>query len=479
MKLNHKHQNATLLALVLFISQLAGCGDTSNHVTGDTQTDSFGSSSYVQTTEASKPDLPDDLDFDNTDFTILYPGAAISMKYSFSEQNGDVLSDTLYERNLAVNEALNVNIIPYALNALNVNQSIEKSVMSGDESYQMVLTHSTQGVSAMVTSGLLMDWNDISYVDFDKPWWNAEQTDELTLNGKSYYATGSLLVPNPVVLFFNKNIVSEYKLESPYDLVRDGKWTLDKMIELSIEVSNDTDGNNIYDDKDTYGYVGEVNWKVASYMFAAGQKITERDNDGSVKLAMNTERMQTIIEKLDKLYHGGTYSYSTNQNANELSVMFQNGQALFYLEAIVNAEQYRTTNVDFGILPLPKLNESQDSYYALSWTGFMAIPMNTDPELAGAVSELLCYESLVQVQPVYYDTLLDSKIARDEESTEMLDIIFDNYISDMGMNYELSSDLLYAAHNMLTQKTTGFASYYAKYETSALSALERLLKSVE
>ena len=479
MKYSHKLIKSLSVILILSFSLLlqAGCGNTS--ASESESTPPPVTDSDAQTSDEPKPNIPDNLDFDSANFTVIYPGNAISMKYSFGEQNGEVMNDTLYERNLVVEEALNVKITPFALDNAYVDTKIEASVFAGDGAYQMALTHSMISVGTMVTGGLLEDWNDISYVDFDKPWWNAAQIEELALDGNCFYASGSLLVPNPVALFFNKGMVKDYNLENPYTLVLDGKWTFDKMMELAKAVSQDVDGNGIYNELDTYGYVGEINWKTTSYMFAAGQKITDRDNDGSVILAMNTERMQTIIEKTNQLYHGGTYSYSINQNHNPLSVMFQNGQALMYLESMVNAEQYRTTDVDFGILPLPKLDEAQENYYALSWTGFMGIPKNVDTELAGAVSELLCYESLMRVNPVYYDTLLASKVARDNESAEMLDIIFDNYVCDMAMSYSLSDPLLYTVNNLLAENSVNFASYYAKNEAAALVSLETLLESIQ
>ena len=46
--------------------------------------------------------------------------------------------------------------------------------------------------------------------------------------------------------------------------------------------------------------------------------------------------------------------------------------------------------------------------------------------------ELMACESMKTVIPVYYDTVLKNKYARDERSIEMLDLIYENRICDLG-----------------------------------------------
>ena len=39
-------------------------------------------------------------------------------------------------------------------------------------------------------------------------------------------------------LFFNENMMEDHKLELPYDLVREGKWTIDRLTGCCTAVAN-------------------------------------------------------------------------------------------------------------------------------------------------------------------------------------------------------------------------------------------------
>lgn len=36
------------------------------------------------------------------------------------------------------------------------------------------------------------------------------------------------------MLFFNKDLIAENQLDDPYQLVKDGTWTLDRMYEMAV-----------------------------------------------------------------------------------------------------------------------------------------------------------------------------------------------------------------------------------------------------
>jgi hypothetical protein len=64
----------------------------------------------------------------------------------------------------------------------------------------------------------------------------------------------------------------------------------------------------------------------------------------------------------------------------------------------------------------------------------MTVPKTAGLELSGAVTELLAYGNHKDVLPVYYDVILTSKIARDDESLEMLEIIYSGACYEFSLN---------------------------------------------
>jgi len=110
---------------------------------------------------------------------------------------------------------------------------------------------------------------------------------------------------------------------------------------------------------------------------------------------------------------------------------------------------------DFGILPFPKKDEKQENYITSlrdTFVGFCIPADNADPEFTGTIMEALCVSGSQYVIPAYYDVVLKGKTARDDESSEMLDIIKET----------LKVDFIFAYGNVLGDIGNTFANAYNK-----------------
>ena len=114
--------------------------------------------------------------------------------------------------------------------------------------------------------------------------------------------------------------------------------------------------------------------------------------------------------------------------------MFVNNKGLFLDTTFKLITNLRDMDTDFGIIPYPKWDEAQKDYCSRVEGGdFPIVPVtNKKLEMTGVLLEAMCAESAKHVIPAYYDKMLKGKVARDEESAEMLDIIFRNRIYDLG-----------------------------------------------
>jgi len=162
-------------------------------------------------------------------------------------------------------------------------------------------------------------------------------------------------------------------------------------------------------------------------------------------------------------YNQFVYYWKMADHGTEKALDFSSDRALFTIVDINSIETFRNMETDFGILPLPKYDEAQENYRSLSMSGFITVPQSTaDVELSGKAAELLSHYSAEIFTPAYYDLLLDSKVARDEESSEMLDIIFDSIVFDYGMVYGGYNEISYSLMQILMKKDTAIASYFEK-----------------
>jgi hypothetical protein len=117
---------------------------------------------------------------------------------------------------------------------------------------------------------------------------------------------------------------------------------------------------------------------------------------------------------------------------------------MFLPELLGNAQLLRGMDTDFGIIPYPKWDEYQENYLTTSVAYFslFCVPVTVrNLEMTGIITEALCVESYKKVIPAFYEVSLKTKLARDDESSEMIDIIRSGLTFDFGKIYV--TELLY------------------------------------
>lgn len=378
---------SVMLLSALMLSQIS-CGSEQN-VDEDT---SIVSDSTTVSENVNKPSFAEE-DNNGETFSVYAPGSQpFYANYFFAdEQTGDAMNDAIYRREQLVEDYLGINIEHIITGEIfDVMPTLQKISMSGDDTYQLYLTHTYAHVATMITEDLLYDLKDLEYCNFENDYWRKAQMDSLSVNGHYFYGLSDYMLPNLTCFIFSKDMVEDNSLEDPYKLVKEGKWTIDKLSQMASQVTNDINGDGQMDINDQY-----------------------------------------------------------------------------------------------GILPYPKYDEEQDGYHTNDRSGLMCIPKTVgNPELCGKAVELLAYYSNDTVVKAYYDITLDGKLSRDEESKEMLDILFDGVVYDVGLNYIGANSgnglgrLLYTIPYLVVKEKSGdFASYYAKYEGEAKLVLEEFTES--
>lgn len=481
---------ATALLAVTLLGT-ASCGGAGTEASG---TDAAVDTAATDTTEAVETRLYDnvpDKDFGGKTFDILTAGNwnnEWTEIYDFQaeEQNGEPINDAVFARNLAIEERFNVDIVE--INHMGTANGggtgsgakfIEKSVMASDFAYDASLM-GAYDVSTLSYNNYLLDLaSEVPNIDLSQPWWDQKANADLAMKGKMYYTTGDIsTIDNDCTfcLLFNKQLLNTYDMEDPYQLVRDGTWTLDKFMEMASQVSQDLNGDSKYDENDLYGFciwqdsmMGMVN--------AAGEKFCTINDKGDLELTLNTERTLDMVTRYMTLAYDRQLSYSLYHNTDAIEAMFANDQVLFYSRYLCIIKKYRDMDTDFGILPYPKYDEKQEEYYhtvAPYGCSFICVPaVVEDVEMSGSILEAMACESMYTVTPAYYDITLEGKMIRDDESSEMLDIILGNRVFDLGLFYQVggyNEEIM----NLFRNNKKDFISMYEKYEKRALKKLEEI-----
>lgn len=446
-----------------------------------------------QTEEATRipTGLPDS-DYEGYVYRILCNGPDYNVHWyakdiDTEEENGDVLNDAVYIRNRAVEERYNTEIT--AIPQKDPAAAATRSISADDDMFDLISGSLSANTLPLAMKGMVADLFEVNYLDLSKPWYDAYAIKELSIGGRLFAVISDLTIMDKDatwIIMFNKNMVQNFNLDNPYELVDGGTWTLEKMYAMMESASGDLNGDGVYDDTDRYGLITQVNANGIGFFNGAGEYIAQKDENDLPYLSMYNKRSENVMELVLKIQADPVftiraedwmhkYTNDTVWNGMQL-VIFNTDRGLFYYAGMNRVSLLRDMQTDFGILPPPKYEAEQDNYHVMveAWcTSSSAIPITvSDLERTAVIMEGLTAESYYTLRPAYYEVALKTKYARDEESGRMLDLIFSSRCYDIGYVYGWGS-LHILPNTLYNAKSMDFTSQYAKTEKSAQAALDK------
>ena len=474
-----------LFCLALAVLMLLPLAVACNEGTGKDTASMGGTGDSVETNEYGEtiPPVPTKT-YDGYEYTVYMTDrnndAVIVRDFLMSEEEAtlNVLNEALYKRNHQMETEFDIKINPiveYASNNTGTDK-IRKANTSQTHTYDLCVI-GTASVSNLAMSGDLMDLNDYGEIDLTKSWWDQNINRDLAVFGKVFYTTGDIsLVATQAMygLMFNKQMFTEKGWEMPYQAVREGKWTFDMMVELSKKITDDLDGDGKMTAYDLYGF-GWINSTCVAFLNAAGERVASVNNDGKIELTVAGERAAQAVIDYVEFSMDQTHTFNGQKGTSGLTDktaigMFADGQMLFRAGEHLCFPHLRDTELEYGILPLPKYDEAQDSYYTPvgSWDGaYVCIPTSTeDVERTSTIIERTAYISSTIVTPAYYDRTLNGKYVRDEESYDMITIEIKNRMYDIGLMYDFGG-LQTSITNLSLNGRTQFSSMLRSVRTLA------------
>ncbi|MCL2772779.1 MAG: extracellular solute-binding protein [Oscillospiraceae bacterium] len=506
--MNKMKKIALIGVIVVLLPLFLACGgsksNTDNNKSDTSAVDISDGASQNTTTAENIFDGLDEKTYDGREFNIMSRASQVA-QFSVEEENGDVINDAVFKRNQTVEDKYDVkiNVIPvpgeWGDQDTFIN-TLKASIMSGDGAYDLVDGYEAY-IGNMISAGLYLNLLDVPHLRLTEPWWSQNAVNELTINGKLYIVPGDIttnLWETIYVIFFNKGMLKNFNLDDPYTLVKNGEWTLDKMIEMCKGVSADLNGDGKMYSEDRYGALFDDDLFFNNFHNAFNIPTTLKDdkgvpyfNLGSPEVLNLAQTMYNLATSTDSMTYTGQNPdfkklISSNQYDQLLAMvlnMFADNQILFFPTTLSDAEKLRATETDFGILPYPKQTKDQAQYKTSSRDQhtMFGIPVDVkDVDFTGLITEALCVASNKIVVPAYYDIALKSKYARDDESKDMLDIIRQGLSCDFGIVF--SSQLGNAGWMVRTcvnDASFKFASEYDQNINKYQKALDTFLAAFQ
>lgn len=471
---------SALLASLLLTSALLSCGTTEPAAT-ETQasvSDPADTAAVTETTEPElRPDLPEK-DFGGYEFTVLNGNQSAWMMIftiDAEEETGDSLNDAIYRRNSAVEEQYGISIVENS--NTDAHNMAKKAVAAGDSQYDLLLTVKANALD-LVLQNYLIDYADIPYIDTTAPWWVQGSMESMSIANRVFYGISMFDTTHydgVRTLFFNKQLIEAYDLENPYELVKSGKWTLDKLFELGMAVAQDLDGDGKWGEADQYGYCTWSSVGGQTLMTGSGANLSvHKDADDMPVYDMNSDfyidRLTRVTEIIST---DGFYNKLATSENNGGVEFFKAGRSLFYNETMGNAQKLRQMDIDFGILPGPKWDEAQENYSNCGGNPYFmcVLTTNADLERTGIIMESLAFESMDTVKIAAYDEMLMGKVSRDNDSEAMLDIInstlvYDHPIAATYLNTQITDNYMFKGKN-------DYASFFTKFEARITKEIQK------
>lgn len=404
-----------------------------------------------------------------------------SYEFTVEQENGDLINDTVYKRCKIVEEQYNVTVTSTQYATDKSVSALETSQLAGDAAFDLVWSHINSMVS-MVSKRILSDYYTLPHIDITAPWWNQLATESLTVNDRCYLQMNYIPFTGVMLshcLYFNKNLASQYDLGDLYSYIADDTWTIDTFAGLVKRVSSDVNGDSTYDENDLYGFLSSHGTSGVAMAVGMDVKAVDIADDGTFTLCIASDHNQTLLDKISDIVEDtSSYMITDYSLENDLARMFAADQGLFYSGFLTDSYQFfRDMESDYGLLPFPKADASQENYITTitGGTGLLGIPLVlADAEKTGLVTEALAIESYNYVYPAIYETIFEDKLLRDEESKVMFDLLMSGLEIDFGRTFK-QADYVDLFGNLLVKKSRDLASSAAKLEKTAEKHFQKII----
>ncbi|MBQ8510682.1 MAG: hypothetical protein IJ493_12315, partial [Clostridia bacterium] len=279
--------------LVLAMLLTTSCGGTATPSDTTVSQDTSADTTAAPAEEVYPYDISD---LQKYEFTILncedklWDGTYHVIDYD--DLTGENVSDALYERARKAESDLNIKLAYVKKAYFDIYGEMSKTVLADEDVYDAVYTPLKARDSMPLSGAYGLNLYDIDTLHLNDEWWNQSFIDAATLMGDKLYTSIDYVnlmgYAYSNVLYVNKDMLEDHKLDTPYDTIRSGKWTYDEMNKYITAVVN-LNGDDSYEAKPegncTYGFAVQHEEGTMSMLNGSGEFFISLDKDGVPQLS--------------------------------------------------------------------------------------------------------------------------------------------------------------------------------------------------
>ena len=360
-------------------------------------------------TVAQADELPANLDYKENGraatVNVLTWSDVEKPEFEVDGERDDPRMEAIYNRNKAIEKRLGVklefdSIAGDSSHIPTFVSHVETTQQAGTHDFDIIATYSrTAGV--LTTKGLLVDVNRIqdTYLTVDTPvhprtmeqgktpWWPKYLSENMQMGNKLYMLSGPIsctVIDELHCIYFNKELVNiqfENRAKNEgaasgssllFQYVLNGTWTIDKLIEMCGNYWVDTNrtGRLEYGDRVA---LCSISYCATALYGSCGFKMLEPNPVTILRLSddITSDRLHSLTTLVGNFMQ--TNDYFHDSSAGSYIAPFRDGDALFMLHYLESAEDHLIGNdrvAEYGVLPCPKYNQNQPSYYTVVGNAF-------------------------------------------------------------------------------------------------------------
>lgn len=413
-----------------------------------------GNGGKESSTGESAPEIYElpDKNFDGKDVRIHAYESLIRSEFFIEEDSTNPVKSALWNRNCAVEDTYNVEIVPvYANNDGTLYGQVNETLQDyfAEEDNVDITAPVVVAAGTLILNHVLYDWTEREYTHLEQSYWMQGINDAFTIDGNLYIAAGSTNISTVFYTYsmlLNLTKANSLNLTGQiYDAIENKEWTIDYFINLVTPLHEDIDEVPGESQDDFYGFQGEALTNLDVWTFVFDIPMIEQDDTDLLKLSFGqgeyTEKLSVAADKMIQLYWETSGSLCHSAAGAEIR-NFKAGHALF---ATINFGQIINTVKDmedqYTVLPYPMFDEDQGGYLSGLQDGYtlLAIPVTTaDPEFSSFMAEALNIGAEKTIYPVYYEETLQTKYQTDARAPEMIELIMNGRHADLGVVFQAS-----------------------------------------
>ena len=362
-------------------------------------------------------------------------------------ENGVLLNDAVYKRNQYVQEYLNVQLgwaVSVGGEASAQKEKLLTAVQNGEEVYHISANVAAYAVE-WIGDGCFWDLNAIpenyNYLSPTKAWWNQSYNKESTVYGKQFFMVGdatTTAITKLEVLAVNEPLLKEYVGLDINDLlnkVYNRTWTYETFLTYVESV----------DHPDIYGASLQCNaTSVDGFLNALAVPIVEKNQNGGLSLAYDSQKTESIANALRELYQNNEHVYSdpTHMYDQKFVRKFTENKAIFYAGLLSDAaDHFKTVSFRYAVMPMPIWDANQAEYRITPHDEYsvLGIPRNvTSMRETTAVMEVMAAESYRSLRPVLCEKTYQYRYLVTPEKAQMFYYMIDHAYYDCGYIYSIA-----------------------------------------